>query len=309
MPIILALLLLFAFAAFAAAEEEITPVDPAPAAEEPAPADPAPAEAVPEDPVPAEDLPGEDTPPDEPVPATPADLPCPHEHTETIIYFYDSPAYTAVNEETHKVSGPAYEETRCLDCGAILAGGDVAYAEEIRPHSFKNSVCALCGYHLRVKETEAPTPAAIAEETLEASQDGMGVTTLTLTDADLRSLMDSGVSTVLIKEKQGHAAVALSVPKMQAQTQGTGMDLRLDLVEWDDGGVFAGLSLAQNGKKQRTPDRAGITLRFYQAKNPPLTFSLSRSDSDTLVEADGTWNDRGYWAVPWQAEGTYFPKQ
>ena len=38
-------------------------------------------------------------------------------------------------------------------------------------------------------------------------------------------------------------------------------------------------------------------------------FSLSPSATDDLVEAETAWNDKGYWTVPYQAEGTYFPKQ
>ena len=55
-------------------------------------------------------------------------------------------------------------------------------------------------------------------------------------------------------------------------------------------------------------DKTGVTLRFYQPQNPPLKVSLSPADTDTLVETDSAWSDKGYWTVPYQAEGTYFPK-
>ena len=76
-------------------------------------------------------------------PATPTDLGCAHEHTQIIIRFYDVPAYTAVDAETHRVSGPALVETDCQDCGEVLSVEEVANAEEIRPHTFKNSLSIL----------------------------------------------------------------------------------------------------------------------------------------------------------------------
>lgn len=247
------------------------------------------------------------------LPATPTDLACAHEHTETTNYFYDSPSYYAMDAETHRVSGYARVETRCLDCGEILNVQDNAYTEEVRPHTFKNNVCALCGFRFRVKETEAPvetTPAASPETTVYASGSGTGYQTMTLTNAELRELESTGVVTLLVRGSQkGKAAVALNVHRMHAQTQTSGMDLRLDMAEREDGSFFAGLSLERDGKEQAMMDRSGVTLRFYQAKTPALKVSLSPSATDDLVEAETAWNDKGYWTVPYQAEGTYFPKQ
>lgn len=245
-------------------------------------------------------------------PATPTDLPCPHEHRETTNYYYDSPSYMAVDEQIHKVAGSAVVETRCLDCGEILAIEEDVYAEEIRPHTFKNNVCALCGYRRRAeKATEAPAteaPAAGTETTIYAESGDAGVPGVTLTDADLQTLEDSGVATLVVRDgKSSGAAVALNVRRMRAQTWNAGMDLRLDLLEREDGSFFTGLWLTRDGKEQRMPDKAGVTLRFYQPQTPPLKVSLSPSDTDTLVETDSAWNDKGYWTVPYQAEGTYFP--
>ena len=247
------------------------------------------------------------------LPATPTDLTCPHEHTEKVNYFYDSPSYYAVDENTHRVSGYARVETRCLDCGEVLDVQDNVIAEEIRPHSFKNNVCALCGFRLHVKETAVPVetaPAMNAETTVYASRGGSGYQTLTLTNAELRELEGSGVVTLLVRgSRNGKAAVALNVHRMHAQTQTSGMDLRLDLAEREDGSLFAGLCLAQDGKEQVMMDRSGVTLRFYQSKTPALTVTLSPAETDYLVETESAWNDKGYWTVPYQTEGTYFPKQ
>ena len=97
-----------------------------------------------------------------PTPATPTDLACLHEHTKTTVYFFDSPSYTPVNADSHRVYGPATVETVCLDCGEVLSSETVDSAEEIRSHSFKKGVCALCGYRLKKKtqEESRPTPPA-----------------------------------------------------------------------------------------------------------------------------------------------------
>ena len=56
------------------------------------------------------------------VPATPTDLSCLHEHTRTTIYFFDSPVYTPIGAETHRVTGPAAVDTVCEDCGEAPGG-------------------------------------------------------------------------------------------------------------------------------------------------------------------------------------------
>ena len=37
-----------------------------------------------------------------------------------------------------------------------------------------------------------------------------------------------------------------------------------------------------------------------------IRVSFAPAYSDTLVETKGIWNERGYWSVPYTAEGTYF---
>lgn len=297
-PVLLALLLLLALPAFAAAEEGMGP-----AAADVSPATPTDLDP-PADFVPPADL----VPPEDPAPS------CPHEHTASTIYFYDSPSYFAVDEQIHRVAGTAYVETYCVDCGAILSKEDDVYAEEIRPHSFKNNTCALCGFRrLEEKPADAPKtagPVKNQESTVFAIPAGTGVFSVTLTSAELKEYEDTGVATLLVRDQQpGNAAVALNVRDMQDQTEALGMDLRLDLLERDDGSFYAGLWLSRGGRDQQVSDKAGVDLRFYQAKDPALKVSLAPSDSDTLVEAEPVWSDKGYWTLPYQEEGTYFLRQ
>jgi len=246
-------------------------------------------------------------------PATPTDLACAHEHTEAVYYFYDSPSYTPMDENIHKVSGTAYVEVRCLDCGEILITEEETYAEEIRPHTFKNNACPLCGFRLRVKETEPPAAGSSAsgsgQALLHGESSASGLESFTLSNADLAEMESGGVVTALARPARGRAAVALDVKRMQAQTRTSGMNLCLDLLEQEDGSFFVGLWLEKDGKKLSLPDKAGVTLRFYEEKTPPLQVTLSPSGSDELREADAVWNDGGFWSVTYQAEGTYFLKQ
>ena len=99
-------------------------------------------------------------------PATPTDLACPHTQTRTVIYFFDSPAYTALSPEIHRVFGPATVEVTCLACGALLSSETVEDAEEIRPHSMIRGVCPLCGYRENV-HTGAKAPAEGADSRTE----------------------------------------------------------------------------------------------------------------------------------------------
>ena len=149
-----------------------------------------------------------------PTPATPTDLACLHEHTKTTIYFFDSPSYTPVNADSHKVYGPATVETVCLDCGEVLSSETVDSAEEIRSHSFKKGVCALCGYRLKKKTQEEKPTDAPGEYTVIAPEDGetAGLLTLTLTTEDLFELESANVSVVLVRGETGDAAIALPTP-------------------------------------------------------------------------------------------------
>ena len=86
--------------------------------------------------------PGEE---EEPATAVPEPV-CAHENVNQVIYFFDSPGYTSLSAATHKVAGPAVVVQVCKDCGAELSEETVDNIEEIRPHSMKKGVCALCGY-------------------------------------------------------------------------------------------------------------------------------------------------------------------
>ena len=104
-------------------------------------------------------------------PATPTDLDCLHEHTKTTIYFYDSPAYSALNADYHRVSGPADVVTVCEDCGEQLSFETADNAEEIRFHVLKKGVCLLCGYRLKVQAAEKKAEDEPGELTVYVQQD------------------------------------------------------------------------------------------------------------------------------------------
>ena len=241
-------------------------------------------------------------------PATPTDLGCAHEHTKITIYFYDAPAYTAVDGETHRVSGPALVETDCLDCGEVLSIEEVANAEEIRPHTFKKDTCVLCGFHAKKKQPERERVDAQGERTIYARKDDNadGLLTLTLSPADLTELENEQVQVVIVRPENGDAAIALPVQEVLTQTEKTGTDLYLQMAEREDGSFFAGLYLV-SGSDWTEPEDDGITLRFYQKTKVNVRVSMAPADTDQLVETQSEWNDKGYyWAVPYVAEGTYF---
>ena len=245
---------------------------------------------------------------EEPVPATPTDLACLHEHTKTTIYFFDSPAYTPVDVESHQVSGPATIETVCLDCGELLSSETVDNAEEIRPHSMKKGACVLCGYRPKAKAPEERPTDAPGEMTIIAQEDDSadGLLTLTLTNTDLYEMETASVSTVLVRGRTGDTAVALVVPDVLGQTEQAGADLYLQLAEREDGSFFAGLYLVSGPGEKTEPEDEGISLRFYRQNLSNVRVSLAPADEDTLIEAEGVWNEKGYWSVPYVEEGTYF---
>lgn len=248
---------------------------------------------------------------EEPALATPTDLECAHEQTKTTIYFFDSPAYTSLDAESHRVFGPATVEVTCAECGEVLSSENVSEAEEIRPHRMKNGVCVLCGYKekgsqpAKPKETQAK---ASDERILIASEDAdtKGLMNLTLTDEDLYALSREGVSVVLVKGNAGDAAVALDVPDMLKQTESMGADLYLELAEREDGSLFAGMFLVEDSGIRNEPGRAGISLRFYRQSKADVRISLAPVGEDDLIETEGIWNEKGYWSVPYLQEGTYF---
>ena len=244
----------------------------------------------------------------EPVPATPTDLDCPHEHVRTTIYFFDSPLYMAVSEEAHRVSGPATVESVCLDCGKLLSSELAANAEEIRPHSMKKGVCALCGY--RQKEpAETPVPADLeGERTLYAQEDAnaKGLLEMTLSREDLSELKNEGIITALIRGETGTTAVALQVDDMLTQVEQAGAVLYAELEEQEDSSCFAGLFLVSGSDERTAPAEDGIALRFYRERTAGSRAAFAPVDSDRLREAESLWNDYGYWSVPYLEEGTYF---
>ncbi len=250
---------------------------------------------------------------EEAVPSTPTDLACPHEHTKTTIYFFDSPAYTPVDEESHRVSGPATVETVCLDCGETLSSETVKNAEEIRSHSMKNGSCALCGYtpesHTAPAVRSSAKSSGKAEErTIYARKDTRveNLQTLTLSKEELSAMKTSGASTLLIRGNNGSAAIALRVEDILVQTEADNADLYLELAERDDDTFFAGLYLitASGERKELTGD--GVTLRVYQENRAGLRASVAAPDSDTLMETRIEWDGDGYWSIQYLEEGTYF---
>lgn len=238
-------------------------------------------------------------------PATPTDLTCPHENTKVIIYFYDSPAYSATGSKTHRVYGPASIVTVCRDCGQEIAREEGS-AEEYRPHTMKKGVCVLCGYHEQPSEPTAAPEDIPGERTLFAGQAADDdVLSLTLTYDDLSALNSAKVNTVLVKGKKGSAAIALNVADMMTQTRKTGGSLYLMLAEQEDKSLFAGLYLVIDSDTREAPDGEGISLRFYQENRADVQVSLVLPDNAEPVRTETVWNENGYWSVQYLEEGTY----
>lgn len=237
-------------------------------------------------------------------PATPTDLSCLHEHTVITIYFFDSPAYTAISSLSHQVSGPAVLETSCEDCGAILSDEMVDNAEEIRPHSFKKGVCALCGYQQESLSSPAAQDAA-GERSLMAQADGNGVLFLTLTEQDLDALEMAMVDTLLIRGNLGKAAIALDVPHFREEMELEQASLSVEMAEQEDGSLYAGLTLNTAPGKTRTLESAqGVTLRFYQQQEPQLRVIFTGKDAG-ILDTEAAWQQAGYWMAPYISEGAY----
>ena len=245
---------------------------------------------------------------EEPDLATPTDLDCTHEHTKTIIYFFDSPAYTSMNADTHRVSGPATVEVACEDCGLVLSSETVDNAEEIRPHRMKKGVCVLCGFKDKSGKKQGRLTVGQGERMIIAAQaaDMPDMLTLTLTTEDLYELFGEGITTVLVKGNADDAAVALNVAEVLRQTEPIGANLYMELAEREDGNLFAGMFLVEESGTRTKPGSEGITLRFYRQSKADVRISLAPVGTDSLIEVEGEWNEKGYWSVPYLQEGTYF---
>ena len=238
-------------------------------------------------------------------PATPTDLTCLHENTKITIYFSDSPAYSAASATTHRVYGPAVMVTVCQDCGEEIAREE-GNAEEYRPHTMKRGTCALCGYREQTQETTTKSDDIPGERTLYASQEAdEDVLSLTLTYDDLSALNSAKVSTVLVRSRNGSAAIALNVADMMIQTRETGAALYMMLSEQEDSSFFAGLYLVTDPGTRAVPEGEGISLRFYQKNKADVRVSLVPADSDEIVQTETSWNEHGYWTVQYLEEGTY----
>lgn len=238
------------------------------------------------------------------LPATPTDLDCAHENTVMTVYFFDSPAYEPVSPVSHRVSGPAVIETTCADCGAILSDETVNEAEEIRPHSFKKGVCALCGYQQTAKLSSAQ-PDAPGERTMMAQPDGSGLFFLTLTEQDLAALDKAGVETLLIRGEKGEAVIAMDVSYFCSEVEGEQASLSVEMAEQEDGSIFAALNMnTAPGKTHRLETPEGITLRFYRQEEPELRVIFT-GQNQQILETETTWQTAGYWSVPYVDEGSY----
>lgn len=246
---------------------------------------------------------------EEPSAASPTDLDCTHEHTKTTIYFFDSPAYTPINAETHRVYGPAAVETVCLDCGEMLSSETVDNAEEIRTHIMRKDVCVLCGYRGKARAAEKKETAdAPGERTVILQEDGSadGLLSLVLTNRDLYELEKEGISVLLVRGTADGTAVALNVTGVLGQTERAGADLHLKIAEREDGSFYVSLYLVNGSGEQINPADAGVTVRFYRAGKSNVRASVAPVDRDTLIETESVWNEKGYWSVPYLEEGTYF---
>ena len=255
----------------------------------------------------------------EETPATPTDLTetetgaepetepepaCAHENVSTVIYFFDSPSYTSLSAATHRVSGPGVVAKVCRDCGATLSEETVNDAEEVRPHSMKKGVCALCGYRAQT-ETKQDKKDAPGERTLVAQSDGSGILFLTLTEQDLAALENAKVKTLLVRGEHGNAVVAVDVREIRQEARREAASFTIEMAEQEDGSLFAGLSLSNAPGRKDELDIEGVTLRFYGEKDEEVRIVLDPTDGDPLTETEGEWDDNGYWFVPYVSEGNY----
>ena len=252
-------------------------------------------------------------------PSTPTDLECGHENTKEIIYFFDSPMYTALgNGSHHRVEGPAVVETVCESCGEVIASETVEHAEEIRPHTMRNNVCLLCGYK-RKADDAAPTaaPAQIPEDVPgektffvepEKGLEEEGIH-LSLTLEDFRALKRENINTVVIRRQDGRAGVALPLAEILEEAEGEGADVQVQIQDWQEGPMTLGVALIA-GADTWEPETDKILLRLYLPEASGLTVIRTGGDGE-VSEADARWEApaaqgaEGYWTLPYLGAGEY----
>ena len=171
-------------------------------------------------------------------PATPTDLGCLHEHVVTTVYFFDSPAYESVSAVSHRVTGPAVVETVCRDCGEVLSDETVNNADEIRPHSFKKGVCALCGYQQAARSSSVSQDAPGFAEEVEGEQASLSVEMAEQEDGSLFAAMVMNTAPGKAQELESPKGVTLRFyqqpePALRVIFSGKGQDIFEPEVTWD----------------------------------------------------------------------------
>ena len=312
--LIIAALMVFTFSVSAAEQPETGPAE-TPAAEEVPAETEAPEEEVP--PQETEDIPGEETPgsavpPEEPE-TTPgeeslpgeeepaAEAVCTHEHTETV-YYFDTPEYRPLNDESHLVAGQAVAEVTCLDCGALLSQDWVDDAEEIRPHVFRNGLCVLCGREAAADEaapeqTESVIHLTAGEEPEQYS--------CTLTGDDLADAGD----TLVLRAEGREAAIAVQTQRLREEIDRAGGKFTARMWKPGERDVSTVLCLYDAYGEEVVPVAQGFTLRIYtENRGEPLTVSYTNLSGATSSE-EARWvnnsGDEGYWSVTWLGDGVY----
>lgn len=248
-------------------------------------------------------------------PATGTDLPCAHEHTKTTIYFYDSPSYKAVSSVSHRVSGRASVEVECLDCGEILSSTEMDNAEEIRPHSMKKGVCALCGYREPTEAVEQQENDRPGERTLIATPGEDTFFSMTLTQDDFTALEIAHVNTAVVRGENWDSAVALSVKDIRDYLTAQEDPLFVEMTEQQDGSLFVSMRPVTIPFSNTESGAKPVTLRFYRSHDPALRVTFAPLEDDELTEMTAAWQDpsddsgKGFWFVPYLRDGTYIPLQ
>ena len=255
----------------------------------------------------------------EEVPATPTDLDCPHEHIREVFYF-DSPGYLPLDNETHMVYGSAVVETMCEDCGKVLSSEYRADAEETRRHTFKKGACVLCG----AKEPENP----VSPEDTTSSKDLPGEATVVpmpekegdprnvvvLTEEDLTAWEEMEITTLVIRPENGSAAIALPVTPIREEMEDRNVPLRAEMETGEDGVLRASLTF-EDPDTDEAPQSEGISLRFYLDYAPEKLVAFQPEDpAAEKTEFPAAWIETqqlslSYWSLPWQGNGLYTPVQ